>query len=209
MSKTVSIERAKSIMEEGFIGPKELSVISTVRFSVPETIPSIPFSEEELMSKQSDYILILGLSTLSDGRDVTIRNLKSVFGQDPNECEPCFYNQDWYEQEDFINIPMKDTWFLIRKRVYEDSRAVLPQNLSQKYSFPSAINCTYAFFTTWFVLNVKLWYNDFVWCSDTDHNGDRIYIGKYHDIDGVNKNGFSIHRYLSLRQCYGCIDLKR
>ena len=31
-------------------------------------------------------------------------------------------------------------------------------------------------------------------------------LGKYHDVDGVNKNGFSIHRHLSLRPCYGCID---
>lgn len=56
------------------------------------------------------------------------------------------------------------------------------------------------------MLGEKLWYHDFVWCSDVDHNGDRIYVGKYNDIDGVNKDGFSIHRHLALRLCYGCID---
>lgn len=52
-----------------------------------------------------------------------------------------------------------------------------------------------------------LWKHDFVWCSDMDHNGDRIYVGKYHDISGVNKNGFSIHRHLALRECYASINL--
>lgn len=51
-----------------------------------------------------------------------------------------------------------------------------------------------------------LLYHDFVWCVDVDHNGDRIYVGKYHDIDGINKNVFSIHRHLALRQCYASTD---
>ena len=101
---------------------------------------------------------------------------------------------------------MEDGWFLIRKNVYEDSRAVQPAELMKEYAFPSAIRCTYAFFAAWFTAGIRLWEHDFVWCSDTDHNGDRIYVGKYHDIDGVNKNGFSIHRHLALRPCYGCID---
>lgn len=47
-----------------------------------------------------------------------------------------------------------------------------------------------------------LWYHDFVWCEDLDHNGDRIYVAKYHDVDVINKNGFRIHRHLALRPCY-------
>ena len=58
----------------------------------------------------------------------------------------------------------------------------------------------------YFARKEYLWWHDFVWCSDVDHNGDRIYVGKYHDIDGVNKNGFSIHRHLALRPCYGSVD---
>ena len=137
---------------------------------------------------------------------MTIRNLKKRFGKDPDICEPCFYNQDWYDKEHFIDIPMDDGWFLIRRNVFEDSRAVQPGELMKEHVFPSAIKCTYAFFAAWYVLEIRLWEHDFVWCNDTDHNGDRIYVGKYHDIDGVNKNGFSIHRHLALRPCYGCID---
>ena len=193
-------------MCKNMIGPEELKALREMGLRVPENIPEIPFSPEELARKQEDYLLVLGVSTFADGTKVTIRNLRERFGLDPEVSEPCFYNQDWYVREDFIDVPMEDGWFLIRKNVYEDSRAVQPAELMKTHEFPSAIRCVYAFFAAWFALGIRLWEHDFVWCSDTDHNGDRIYVGKYHDIDGVNKNGFSIHRHLALRPCYGCID---
>lgn len=206
MSNTVDYERAKEIMGSSIIGPDELRAIDWLNKDSFVKIPTIPYTDKELDDKKEDYLLILGVDKLSDGNELTIRNLLTVFGKDPDYNEPCFYNQDWYMEESFIDIPLKKQWFLIRKEVFEDSRAVQPAELVEKYSFPQAITCVYSFFVAWFSLGVKLWYHDFVWCSDTDHNGDRIYVGKYHDIDGVNKNGFSIHRHLSLRLCYGCID---
>jgi hypothetical protein len=80
--------------------------------------------------------------------------------------------------------------------------------MAKHVKFPSAILCVYAFFAYYCSYGEMLWHNDFVWCLDTDHNGDRIYVGKYHDVDGVNKNGFSIHRHLSLRSCYASVDMK-
>ena len=205
MNDIISIEQAKAIMGDNMIGPDELSNVEFINKD-SAVIPSIPYSEEELAKKKKNYLLILGVDHLSDNKETTIRNLKSIFGKDPDIIEPCFYNQDWYDNESFIDEKINAEWFLIRKNVYEDSRAVEPTELMQTYKFPTAINCTYAFFVVWQVLGIKLWYHDFVWCSDTDHNGDRIYVGKYNDIDGVNKNGFSIHRHLALRPCYGCID---
>lgn len=196
---------AKQIMGSNFIGVEELKTITMLNFQI-DRIPDIPYSIDELTKKKDTYLLILGVSHFHDGTSVTIRNLRKVFGCEPAETEPCFYNQDWYDQESFIDIPMEDRWFLIRKNVFEDSRAVQPNELVEKYVFPSAITCTYSFFVTWLTLEYKLWYHDFVWCNDVDHNGDRIYVGKYNDVDGVNRNGFSIHRHLNLRQCYGCID---
>ncbi len=201
----VSIEDAKRIFGDNFIGPDELSNQTTLKLFV-DNIPMIPFSLDELEEKSKDYMLILGVNRFEDGRPVTIRNLIGLFGKNPEESEPCFYNQDWYDKEAFIDIEMQSEWFFIRKNVFEDSRAVMPDELMAKYSFPRAINCCYAFFVSWICRDVKLWYHDFVWCCDTDHNGDRIYVGKYHDVDGVNKNGFSIHRHLALRPCYGCVE---
>lgn len=206
MNNMLTIEQAKLIMGDHFIGPNELKRISWIHFDELTKIPKIPFSEQELREKADDYLLILGVDQLADGRKMTIRNMRSVFGKNPDVKEPCFYNQDWYDKEVFIDIPMQKTWFLIRKNVYEKSRAVQPTELLETYVFPSAIKCVYAFFVVWEAIDFKLWYHDFVWCLETDHNGDRIYVGKYNDVDGVNKNGFSIHRYLSLRPCYGCID---
>lgn len=187
------------------IGPEKLRNIQALNLRIPENAPAIPFSEAELEARENDYLLIYGAGAFNDGTPVTIRNLKKRFGKDPELSEPCFYNQDWYDKEHFIDIPMAEGWFLIRKNVFEDSRAVQPAELMKEHVFPMAITCTYAFFAAWYVLGIRLWEHDFVWCGDTDHNGDRIYVGKYHDIDGVNKNGFSIHRHLALRPCYACI----
>lgn len=217
-NKLTDYETARMIIGGSIIGPEELELVNKrctkdfnrlhchIKLNLPDEIMRVPFSIEELESKKNDYLLVYGIGSFSDGSLMTIRNLIRVFGSDPHVFEPCFYNQDWYYNEDFIDCPMKEGWFLIRRNVFEDSRAVQPTELKEKYSFPSAIRCTYAFFTAWLSLNIKLWYHDFVWCSDIDHNGDQIYVGKYNDIDGVNKNGFSIHRHLSLRECYGCID---
>lgn len=203
----MTIERAKEIMGNQFIGPEELrNCAPALLFEVSTEAPEIPYCEEKLKECSQHYYLILGVSSFTDGTKVTCRNLKEIFGKNPEVSEPCFYNQDWYDQEAFIDIPMSDGWYLIRKDVFEESRAVMPNELMKSLSFPSAIRCCYSFFVTWLSSGEKLWYHDFVWCSDVDHNGDRIYVGKYHDVDGVNKNGFSIHRHLALRPCYGAID---
>ena len=195
---------ANKIMGKGnFIGSEQVKKLGL--FSV-SNVPAIPFSLESIEEHKHNYLMILGVNAFSDGKPVTIRNLINHFGKNPDVSEPCFYNQDWYDSEDFIDMPMINSWYFIRKTVYEDSRAVQPTELMYLYSFPYAICCTYSFFVAWLTLGVKLWYHDFVWCRDLDHNRDRIYVGKYNDVDGVNKNGFSIHRHLSLRQCYGCID---
>ena len=206
MSEYISLEDAKSIMGKNFIGPDELRNLRDLRLMIPDILPGIPFSREELSEKSSDYLLILGVDRFVDNSPVTIRNMVCIFGKDPDANEPCFYNQDWYEKEQFIDEKIECGWFLIRKEVYEDSRAVQPVELLKKSCFPSAIMCCYSFFVTWMITGFVLWKYDFVWCRDTDHNGDRIYVGKYTDVDGVNKNGFSIHRHLSLRPCYGSID---
>lgn len=204
MNNTVTMEHARAIMGSNMIGPAELDAVGFIKKDAK--VPSIRFSADELERKKADYLLVLGADKLVNEKPMTIRSLLKVFGNNPDVMEPCFYNQDWYENETFIDYRLKNEWFLMRTEVYENSRGVQPDELVKIHIFPRAITCAYTFFVAWQSLGIKLWYHDFVWCSDTDHNGDRIYVGKYHDIDGVNKNGFSIHRHLSLRPCYGCID---
>lgn len=164
--------------------------------------PEVPYGVSVLEKLSDTHLLVLG-------QGVTIRQMRTAFGSDPAAGEPCFYNQDWYLDEKFMDEPVAPAWFLLRKEVDEATRAAQPAAiLKSGVRLPSATQCTYAFFAYNLATGgQKLWEYDFVWCSDTDHNGDRIYVGKYTDIDGVNKSGFSIHRHLSLRPCYGAVSV--
>lgn len=210
MEKTTIIE-AKTLFGINFLGPEELRhmLIKMGLKSEIEYISAIPYTKEQLVdASQEGYILVYAIDKVDD-ISLDIKLFRDIFGIDPNKSEPCLYNQDWYMAEDFVHKPIKAGWHLILKEVLEDSRAVMPKDLKDRnIVFPTAILCTYTFFAYYYANDELLWYHDFVWCEDTDHNGDRIYVGKYHDIDGVNRNGFSIHRHLALRPCYGSICVR-
>lgn len=203
-------EALKNLFGKNFIGKEELDpffkALGFEEINIQEN--PIHYSDAELQKALDEgYILIYGVDSIN-GQGITLRHLRDKFGVNPNESEPCLYNQDWYLKEDFIDITLDARWYLIKKDVFEESRALIPSDLAkQGLIFPSAILCGYTFFAYWFARNEYLWWHDFVWCSDTDHNGDQIYVGKYNDIDGVNKNGFNIHRHLSLRPCYGFVNV--
>ena len=200
---------AKILFGDNFIGKEELKpffkALGLGEVDIQEN--PIQYSDAELQKAAVEgYVLIYGVDSVN-GQSITLRHLRDKFGVNPYESEPCLYNQDWYLKEDFIDISLENRWYLIKKDVFEESRAVMPTDLTQQgLKFPPAILCGYTFFAYYFACNEYLWWHDFVWCCDTDHNGDRIYVGKYHDIDGVNKNGFSIHRHLALRPCYGSVN---
>ncbi len=209
MERTTSIAVAKKILGINFIGPEELTLIADkMGIEIPSVIPVISFSLEELINKQKDYLLILGISQMKNGVSLTIKSLRDRFGINPDISEPCFYNQDWYLNERFIERNLENKWYLVRKNVFDESRGKNPDNMEKHYSLPTAIICAFAFFTNNFVNKGELlWEHDFIWCKDIDCNGDRIYVGKYHDIKEINKNGFSIHRHLSIRNNYGSIEV--
>lgn len=201
-----SLQEAEKIMGQNFIGPEQVNVllqtIGLDKIDV-DTCSIIPYEKKLLQEVAKSHILVYGSSK------VTILDLREHFGIEPEKKEPCFYNQDWYLAESFMHDRLEDKWYLIKKDVIEYTRAIQPQDiLSQGIEFPSAVLCTYTFFIYDLVYGEKLWYHDFIWCKDVDHNGDRIYVGKYHDIDEINKNGFSIHRHLSLRNCYASIETR-
>ncbi|MBQ7736122.1 MAG: hypothetical protein IJT61_09405 [Bacteroidales bacterium] len=203
-------EAVKQLFGANFIGKDELKpFFKALGFEGVEIQEKpIDFSDSVLQKAANEgYILIYGVEHVG-GFHITLRFLREKFGVNPDISEPCLYNQDWYLKEDFMDVFLYEQWYLIKKDVFEDSRAVQPADLTEKgVHFPLAILCGYTFFAYYFAHNEYLWWHDFVWCYDTDHNGDRIYVGKYHDIDGVNKNGFSIHRHLALRNCYASVNV--
>lgn len=205
----MEISKIKELFGRNFIGLLEQkSFFKALGFGEVEIQENpIQYSDADLQKAASEsYILIYGVGAVK-GQNITLKFLREKFGVNPDVSEPCLYNQDWYMKEDFMDLTLEDRWYLIKKDVFEESRAVMPGDLTQQgLVFPPAILCGYTFFACYYANNEYLWWHDFVWCCDTDHNGDRIYVGKYHDIDGVNKNGFSIHRHLALRPCYGSVN---
>ena len=204
----VTIEKAERLFGNNFVGLEELRpLFEKMRLSyVSVQVPIIQYSYDELLKYSKDYVLILGIPELNN-TPLSIQTFRNIFGVEPNLSTPCFYNQDWYLNEDFINKTLELRWYLLKKDVLEGSRAIQPNELlNSNVAFPDAILCVYTFWAYYFAQHVMLWFYDFIWCNDTDHNGDRIYVGKYHDIDGINKDGFSIHRHLALRNCYGAIE---
>ncbi len=199
-------------MSKNFIGAEELtSIASKMNLSVKAlneaSIPYIPYSEQQLQQHKTTHLLILAVPFIENGASLNLMELRNFFGLNPDEKEPCFYNQDWYVKEEFVQKGFEDyQWFLIKKELIDDSRAKEINVETDLKNLPSALICAFSFFAYFFHANEYLWKNDFVWCSDTDANGDRIYVGRYFDSSGIAKNGFSIHRHLRLRNNYGCIN---
>jgi len=181
------------------IGPEELRRLP---FLAGENVdaPDPPFSEEIQRRYANTHILIFTPRIPW----ITLTGLREKFGTDPVR-EPCMYNQDWYLKEDFANTPPDGKWHLLRKEVLEELRAKRPEDIESSFTeeiFPSAISTALTFFAWHALTGEVLWKHDFLWCSDRDHNGDRIYVGRYEDPTCVNKNGFNVHRHLSLRPAY-------
>ncbi|MEO5927981.1 MAG: hypothetical protein ABIO72_04645 [Patescibacteria group bacterium] len=195
---------AKSILGENCIGPEELAVQgSSFRFG--SECPPVPYSVEQLEQHAVSSVLVFTPAHDADGSPVTLNSLRTLFGIDPAVSEPCFYNQDWYLKEPFAaEATLDGGWHLIRREALEEVRAMLPEEIENALPatevFPTAVTCAFAFFAYWFATGGNmLWRHDFIWCSDRDHNGDRIYVGRYEDPMQMNKNGFNIHRHLRLK----------
>ena len=190
------------------LGPVELSRLPEPFAFRDLSAPPVPFSEDTLKKCADSHLLVFTPSAFPDGTPITLTALRERFSMDPAVSEPCFYNQDWYLKEDFSAATALDgKWHLLPLRVLEDARAKRPEEieagLGSGEAFPTAVTCAFAFFAYWLhTAGAALWKNDFLWCSDRDHNGDRIYVGRYEDPAGVNKNGFNIHRHLALRPAY-------
>lgn len=196
----------KKLFGKHYLGSDELASVPALGIARMDA-PAIPFSDDALNRSANTHILLFAPKAFADGTPVTINAFRDRFGTDPSVSEPCLYSQDWYLKEEFASVTTPDNgWHLIRKNVVEEGRAKHPDEIESTFrdeAFPSAVICTLAFFAYWFTTDgERLWKHDYVWCRDRDHNGDRIYVGRYEDPTGVNKNGFEIHRHLAIRPSY-------
>jgi len=215
MERTAAIETLKQHFGRNLILPDELNRISEklgIAAILPESygVPDIP---EIVMNHPDQYLVIPGVPFTQDNLPLTLARMRTVYGTDPEKSQPCFYNQDWYLNEAFATeTTLEARWYILLKSVPEPTRARDPEDLLESLftgsAFPSAILTAYVFFAWYFLTGgEKLWDHDFLWCSDHDHHGDRIYTGRYTDPAGINRNGFNIHRHLKLREQYGAISV--
>ena len=107
-----TIKEAKEIFGKNFLGPEELkSLFGEMGLKVNfDNVTSVPFSKEQLINSAKDgYILGYAIDKVGDTY-LNIKLFRDIFGINP-EKEPCFYNQDWYLAEDFIQTPLVAGWF--------------------------------------------------------------------------------------------------
>ena len=53
--------------------------------------------------------------------------MRNIFGFEPLIFEPCFYNQDWYLKQNFLDKKNLSTgWYLISKFLLDDTRGNNP-----------------------------------------------------------------------------------
>ncbi|MBR0101280.1 MAG: hypothetical protein IJP90_16420 [Treponema sp.] len=201
----MEISAARKILGKNFIDAEALSRIDNLfAVSIPKEMPAISFGESEIKTKKDSHILILCTPKFSDGKPITIASIREKIAN----CRgnPCFYNQDWYLHETFIQKPIESKWLFVSKTLLKESRALSADSIVAKYKLHSAVELTYAFFVNYFVNDgEKLWNNDYVWCSDVDDKGDQIYVGRYTDTSGLNADGFEIHRHLKIKMNYGIV----
>lgn len=209
MERNTAIRVAQQIMGKNFIGIDELlSVNKNMRIGLSKLDNNtVPFSRQTLEDNADNRILVYGSGLSIENTSYTLNYMRNLFGIDPTISEPCFYHQDWYINEPFASqTTLQNKWYLIEKNVQPSTRGISPDKLDQT-SFPFAILTAYVFFSYFLLYNEQLWKHDYVWCSDKDSNGDMIYTGRYEDFNKVNKNGFSIHRHLRIRQFYGAVSV--
>ena len=140
-------EQIRQLFGVNFIGEEELKpFFKALGFGKVENKECpIQYNDSDLQKAASEgYILIYGVRNIN-GQDVTLKFFREKFGVNPDESEPCLYNQDWYMKEDFMDTTLETKWYLIKKDVYEESRAVMPGDLTQQgLNFPPAILCGYS-----------------------------------------------------------------
>jgi hypothetical protein len=210
-----ALDLALDLFGGDLLGPDRIAWVAARMGILPpgRELPAIPEACLQAARDAPDtYLLFPGTGLMADGSPLTLKALRARLGCDPAAAEPCFYNQDWYLGEAFAGeASLRCQWYLLRKEVRPGSRGKDPDRDWDPQSgpgrLPSALLCAYAFFAYYLAQEERcLWEHDYVWCSDLDHLGDRIYVGRYRDPSGVNKNGFSVHRHLRIREGYGIVD---
>ena len=113
---------------------------------------------------------------------LTIRRLR-------NRYRTLFHpTQDWFEREAFIDAPLP------HEMAHDTTPTARPGIPGRWEALPSAVELA-----ALYVLDreAPVW-RDYLWTSDTDAEGQRVYVG-----GTANGRGFEIHRHLQITNRWG------
>lgn len=97
-----------------------------------------------------------------------------------------FYPQTWCEREAFMDTPLPS-----------QSRG-WPSDVRMSYAPADGVDLPLAVELLWLYIqrpDAPMW-SRYLWCADTDHLGQRIYLG-------CNGHGMELHRHLHLTTRWG------
>lgn len=104
-----------------------------------------------------------------------------------------FYSQTWYEDEAFMGWPCS---YPIRLPKFFSNPDISGLSLAELATFPRACMLAELFLK---YPQSPIWMH-YLWCADTDHLGQRVYVG---GATLENGNRFEIHRHLHLTGRWG------
>jgi hypothetical protein len=173
--ETVSQQKARQIMDERFLGIRELAEYLGVILDTEELkrVVTIPFKEETLQKYKDTNLLFLGVGWDASGLRLTLNQLRKIF---PKGGEPHFdlYEEDkgsWFDLEIFARSTTPELkWYLIRTEILEESRSEgfdeQMRLLRTNEYLENAVVYVYAKILFFLARGISIFNNTFTRCDD-------------------------------------------
>lgn len=121
----IKMKYAEKLFGQDFLGPDQINSAFLDQVEIPEIIPSIPFSRQELeRAKELGQMLILRVNKAKDGSDLTIKRINTMLDGKIRDKDNVLYQNliDIYKGESFYNkhTPIL-SWALVSKEIVPHS----------------------------------------------------------------------------------------
>jgi len=120
--------------------------------------------------------------TPRDNESLTLKNIKSCVGSDPQR-QPCVFDHPWYENEEFVQVECPPGWHFLMMDVMPDSiqqpvdylRSLEGTNLV----LPLAVEVVLMLFLHYVGTKEQLLMKKHSWCEDTASLGRHVTVGAF------------------------------
>lgn len=114
---------AEKLFGQDFLGPEQIKEAFLSQVEIPEIIPLIPFSKDELERAQKlGQILILRVNETRDGSPLTMEKIYDLMNNEIKDKVKVLSHIDWYKDEDFYKREKPEvSWALVTKEIIPNS----------------------------------------------------------------------------------------